>query len=141
MALVGAIIGLPMFFEIGLVLLIPVIILVARRSGQPLMKIAIPTLAGLSAMHGLVPPHPGPLTAVTTLNANLGLTLAFGVLLAVPVVIIAGPLFSTYRRPLGPVSPYPTDVRDPRGRGHRPPTRDHGPPSPPHCSRSCCPSC
>ncbi len=64
MALVGAIIGLPMFFEIGLVLLIPVIILVARRSGLPLMKIAIPTLAGLSAMHGLVPPHPGPLTAV-----------------------------------------------------------------------------
>ena len=61
MALVGALIGLPMFFEVGLVLLMPVIILVARRSGQPLMRIAIPTLAGLSAMHGLVPPHPGPL--------------------------------------------------------------------------------
>ena len=55
MALVGALIGLPMFFEVGLVLLMPVIILVARRSGLPLMRIAIPTLAGLSAMHGLVP--------------------------------------------------------------------------------------
>ncbi|WP_449280719.1 GntP family permease, partial [Leucobacter sp.] len=54
MGVVGAVIGLPMFFEIGLVLLIPIIILVARRSGLPLMKIAIPTLAGLSAMHGLV---------------------------------------------------------------------------------------
>ena len=103
MALVGAIIGLPMFFEIGLVLLIPVVILVARRSGQPLMKIAIPTLAGLSAMHGLVPPHPGPLTAVGTLGANLGITLGFGVLLAIPVVIISGPLFSTFAARWAPV--------------------------------------
>ncbi|RZL78758.1 MAG: gluconate transporter [Rhodococcus sp. (in: high G+C Gram-positive bacteria)] len=94
MALVGAVIGLPMFFEIGLVLLMPVIILVARRSGLPLMRIAIPTLAGLSAMHGLVPPHPGPLVAVAALNANLGLTLALGVVVAIPTVIVAGPLFS-----------------------------------------------
>ena len=86
MALVGAVIGLPMFFEIGLVLLMPVIILVARRSGLSLMRIAIPTLAGLSAMHGLVPPHPGPLVAVSALNANLGLTLALGVLVAIPTV-------------------------------------------------------
>ncbi len=96
MALVGALIGLPMFFEIGLVLLIPVIILVARRSGLPLFRIAIPTLAGLSVMHGLVPPHPGPLVAVAALKANLGLTLGLGVLVAIPTVIIAGPLFSTY---------------------------------------------
>jgi GntP family gluconate:H+ symporter len=103
MALVGAIIGLPMFFEIGLVLLIPVIILVARRSGLPLMRIAIPTLAGLSAMHGLVPPHPGPLIAVAALGANLGITLAFGVLIAIPVVVIAGPLFSTFAARWAPV--------------------------------------
>ncbi|NKF33684.1 gluconate transporter, partial [Pseudomonas sp. BGM005] len=69
MGLIGAVIGLPMFFEVGLVLLVPVIILVARRSGQPLMRIAIPTLAGLSAMHGLVPPHPGPLAAISALGA------------------------------------------------------------------------
>ena len=94
MALVGAIIGLPMFFEIGLVLLMPVIFLVSRRSGLPLMKIGIPALAGLSAMHGLVPPHPGPLVAVTALKANLGITLALGVLVAIPTVIIAGPLFA-----------------------------------------------
>ena len=96
MALVGAIVGLPMFFEIGLVLLMPVIILVARRSGQPLMLIAIPTLAGLSVMHGLVPPHPGPLVAVAAFNANLGLTLALGVVVAIPTVIIAGPLFAQF---------------------------------------------
>jgi gluconate:H+ symporter, GntP family len=64
MALVGALIGLPMFFEIGLVLLMPVIFLVARRSGLSLIKVGIPALAGLSVMHGLVPPHPGPLVAI-----------------------------------------------------------------------------
>lgn len=96
MALIGGLIGLPMFFEVGLVLLIPVIILVARRSGLSLIRIAIPALAGLSVMHGLVPPHPGPLVAVTTLDANLGLTLAIGVLIAIPTVIIAGPIFSKF---------------------------------------------
>lgn len=96
MALIGALIGLPMFFEVGLVLLIPVIVLVARRSGVSLIRIAIPALAGLSVMHGLVPPHPGPLVAVTTLSADLGLTLAIGVGLAIPTIIIAGPVFARF---------------------------------------------
>jgi GntP family gluconate:H+ symporter len=93
MALVGAIIGLPMFFEIGLVLLMPVIYLVARRAQVSLITVGIPALAGLSAMHGLVPPHPGPLTAIDYLHADLGVTLALGVLVAVPTVIVAGPVF------------------------------------------------
>ena len=96
MALVGALIGLPMFFEIGLVLLIPVILLVSRRSGLPLMRVGIPALAGLSVMHGLVPPHPGPLVAIAALNANLGVTMALGVLVAIPVVALAGPLLSKH---------------------------------------------
>jgi gluconate:H+ symporter, GntP family len=96
MALVGALIGLPMFFEIGLVLLMPVIFLVARRSGLSLVKVGIPALAGLSAMHGLVPPHPGPLVAIAALKANLGITLGLGVLIAIPTVAIAGPLFARY---------------------------------------------
>lgn len=95
MALVGAIIGLPMFFEIGLVLLMPVIYLVARRSQLSLITVGIPALAGLSVMHGLVPPHPGPLTAIGLLNADLGVTLALGVLVAIPTLILAGPLFGT----------------------------------------------
>lgn len=93
MALVGAIIGLPMFFEIGLVLLIPVIYLVARRSQLSLITVGIPALAGLSAMHGFVPPHPGPLAAIGLLHADLGLTLALGVVVAIPTIIVAGPLF------------------------------------------------
>jgi GntP family gluconate:H+ symporter len=96
MGVIGALIGLPMFFEVGLVLLVPVVILVARRSGAPLMRIALPTLAGLSAMHGLVPPHPGPLAAIGMLGADLGLTLALGVLVAVPAVVIAGPVFARF---------------------------------------------
>jgi GntP family gluconate:H+ symporter len=96
MALVGALIGLPMFFEIGLVLLMPVILLVSVRSGLSLMRVGIPALAGLSAMHGLVPPHPGPLIAIAAVKANLGVTLGLGVLIAIPTIIIAGPLFSKF---------------------------------------------
>lgn len=94
MAAVGAIIGLPMFFEIGLVLLMPVIFLVARRSRLSLIQVGIPALAGLSAMHGLVPPHPGPLVAIDALKANLGITLALGVLVAIPTLALAGPVFA-----------------------------------------------
>ena len=82
-----------MFFEIGLVLLMPVIYLVARRAQVSLITVGIPALAGLSAMHGFVPPHPGPVTAIGYLGADLGTTLALGLLVAVPTVIVAGPLF------------------------------------------------
>ena len=103
MGFLGALIGLPMFFEIGLVLLIPVILLVSRRADLPLMKVGIPTLAGLSAMHALVPPHPGPVTAVQMLHADLGMTLGFGILIAVPTVILAGPVFGGLASRLVPV--------------------------------------
>src|SRR5919112_4752747 len=83
-----------MFFEIGLVLLMPVILLVARRSGLPLLRVALPTLAGLSAMHGFVPPHPGPLAAIDVLSADVGLTLGLGILVAIPTIVVAGPLFT-----------------------------------------------
>jgi GntP family gluconate:H+ symporter len=96
MSLVGALIGLPMFFEIGLVLLMPVILLVSRRSGLSLMAVGIPALAGLSVMHGLVPPHPGPLVAIDALGADLGITLGLGVLIAIPTVVVAGPLFARF---------------------------------------------
>ncbi|WP_433443406.1 gluconate:H+ symporter [Nonomuraea sp. CA-141351] len=96
MAVVGALIGLPMFFEIGLVLLVPVIFLVSRRSGLSLIRVGIPALAGLSVTHGLVPPHPGPLVAVDALKADLGLTLGLGVLIAIPTLVLAGPLFARY---------------------------------------------
>lgn len=105
MALVAMIIGIPMFFEIGLVLLLPVIVLVANRAQVKLMRIAIPALAGLSVLHGLIPPHPGPLIAISFLHANLGLTLAFGLVIAVPTVAICGPGFSYFAERWAPVDP------------------------------------
>ncbi|MET7691187.1 gluconate:H+ symporter [Streptomyces sp. NPDC005483] len=94
MVLIASVIGLPLFFEVGVVLLIPVVLMVAKRGNYSLMRIGIPALAGLSVMHGLVPPHPGPLVAIDAVKANLGVTLALGVLIAIPTVIVAGPLFS-----------------------------------------------
>ncbi|SDI86866.1 gluconate:H+ symporter, GntP family [Frankineae bacterium MT45] len=94
MSLVAVIIGLPMFFEIGLVLLLPVIVLVSQRAKLKLMRVAIPALAGLSALHGLVPPHPGPLIAISAVHAQLGITLALGLLIAIPTVVICGPLLA-----------------------------------------------
>ncbi|MFF2080667.1 gluconate:H+ symporter [Kitasatospora sp. NPDC058162] len=94
MALIAAVLGLPLFFEVGVVLLIPIVLLVARRGNVPLMRVGIPALAGLSVLHGLVPPHPGPLVAVDALKADLGITLALGLLIAIPTLIVAGPLFA-----------------------------------------------
>jgi GntP family gluconate:H+ symporter len=94
MALIAAIIGLPMFFEIGVVILVPIVVLVAQRTKAPLMLIGIPALAGLSILHGLVPPHPGPLTAIDYLHAPLGLTLVFGLIVAVPTLVVSGPLLA-----------------------------------------------
>ncbi|HEY6744691.1 MAG TPA: SLC13 family permease [Mycobacteriales bacterium] len=96
MAGAAALIGIPLFFEVGVVLLIPIVLLVARRTNQPLMRVGIPALAGLSVLHGFVPPHPGPLAAIGVLNADLGITLALGLLIAIPCVIVAGPLFGTF---------------------------------------------
>ena len=71
----------------------PVVLLVSMRSRANLLRIGIPALAGLSVLHGLVPPHPGPLVAIDALKADLGTTLAFGLLIAIPTVILAGPVF------------------------------------------------
>jgi gluconate:H+ symporter, GntP family len=96
MAGVAALVGLPLFFEVGVVLLIPIVLLVARRTDIGLLRIGIPALAGLSVLHGLVPPHPGPLVAISSLNADLGLTLMFGLICAIPTVIVAGPVFGNF---------------------------------------------
>ncbi|WP_454908124.1 GntT/GntP/DsdX family permease [Variovorax gossypii] len=103
MALVASIIGIPMFFEIGLVLLIPVVMLAVHRSKGPAMRLGIPALAGLSVLHGFIPPHPGPLAAIAILHANVGVTLALGLLIAIPTVAVAGPLFGLMAARLVPI--------------------------------------
>ena len=96
MALVAMVIGLPLFFEVGLVMMVPIILVMAKRSNQPLLKIAIPALAGMTTLHALMPPHPGPLIAVSALHADLGLTMLLGFCLAVPAVILAGPIYGNW---------------------------------------------
>jgi GntP family gluconate:H+ symporter len=96
-------VGIPLFFEIGFVLLIPLVFIVARRTGVPLIKIGIPLLAGLSVVHGLVPPHPGPLLAIGIFGADIGKTIFYGLIVGLPTAVIAGPIFgsliSRYVRP------------------------------------------
>ncbi len=96
MAGVAALIGIPLFFEVGVVLLVPIVLLVARRTSLPVLAVGIPALAGLSVLHGLVPPHPGPLVAIDALHADLGRTLLFGLICAIPCVVLAGPVFGTW---------------------------------------------
>ena len=94
LALVAMLIGLPLFFEVGLVIMIPIIFAMAQKTKLPVMQVAIPALAGMTTLHALVPPHPGPLIGIAQLHADLGLTLGFGLLIAVPAVALAGPLYS-----------------------------------------------
>ena len=95
--MIGAfLVGIPLFFEIGFVLLIPLVFIVARRSGVPLFKIGMPMLASLSVMHGLVPPHPGPLLAIGIFGADIGKTIFYGLIVGLPTVIIAGPMFGSF---------------------------------------------
>ena len=122
MAGVAALIGLPLFFEVGVVLLVPIVLLVARRVDMPLMRIGIPALAGLSVLHGLVPPHPGPLVAIAALNADLGLTLLFGLHLRDPdrdhrrAGVRRRSSRGTCRRPRRALLPTRRDRRSPVGR-------------------------
>ncbi|WP_454050261.1 GntP family permease [Cellulomonas sp. Marseille-Q8402] len=109
MAFAAFIIGIPLFFEVGVVLLIPVVMLVARRSKVSMIVVGIPALAGLSALHGLVPPHPGPLIAIDALGADLGLTLGLGLLVSIPTVAIAGPLLAKPMARWVPLAP-PTEI-------------------------------
>jgi GntP family gluconate:H+ symporter len=98
-------IGLPLFFETGLVLLLPIVASAAAAlpNGQnddtAKLKLMLPALSGLSVVHALVPPHPGPLLAVNALGANLGLTLVYGLIIGIPTAIIAGPLLARFTAP------------------------------------------
>ncbi|MGM5595515.1 gluconate:H+ symporter [Corynebacterium glucuronolyticum] len=105
MALIAMIIGLPLFFEVGVVLLIPVVMLMAKRTGLSPILLGVPALAGLSTLHCFVPPHPGPLIAIDTLGANLGITLAFGIIIGIPVLILSGPVLGTFASRWVPIGP------------------------------------
>ncbi|SPE24471.1 Gluconate transporter [Candidatus Sulfotelmatomonas gaucii] len=87
----GLLVGVPVFFEVGLVLLLPVIVDAARRAGRSPIVVSLPVLAGLSIMHGLVPPHPGALLAATVYHAPLSAVMLWGIVAGVPAAVLAGP--------------------------------------------------
>ncbi|WP_177240024.1 SLC13 family permease [Streptomyces monashensis] len=93
---IACIVGLPMFFEVGFVMLVPLVLQIARRADYPVLRVGIPAMAGLATVHALVPPHPGVLVAVNAVHADIGLTLVYGLIVAVPCAIVVGPLFTAY---------------------------------------------
>lgn len=92
----GFLIGLPVFFQVGLVLLAPVLFTVAQQTSSPLLRLGLPLVAGLSTAHGLVPPHPGPVAAIALLQADAGRTLLYSLIVGLPVAILAGPVFGRF---------------------------------------------
>jgi len=94
MMFVGLLVGLPVFFEVGFVLLVPIAFNVAKRTNTPLTMVGLPMVAGLSVVHGLVPPHPAAMLAVTAYNADIGRTVFYALLVGIPTAILAGPLYA-----------------------------------------------
>jgi GntP family gluconate:H+ symporter len=94
MVVIGLVVGLPAFFEVGFVLLIPIAFTVARRTRTSLVLVGLPMVAGLSVVHGLVPPHPAALLAVTAYKADVGRTIFYALLIGIPTAILAGPVYA-----------------------------------------------
>ena len=90
----GFIVGIPMFYSVGFVILIPLVFTIAASTGLPLIYVGLPMLASLSVTHGFLPPHPAPTAIAGMFNADIGKTLLYGVIIAIPTIIVAGPLFT-----------------------------------------------
>jgi GntP family gluconate:H+ symporter len=98
-------IGLPHLFDVSFVMLVPLVYAIAHRTKSPLMAVGIPMAAGLYVSHGLLPPHPSPTLALAALHADAGRTIFFGLIVAVPMAILSGPLFTAFVMRFLPVTP------------------------------------
>jgi Gnt-I system high-affinity gluconate transporter len=94
MTVTGFVVGLPLYYNVGFVLMVPLIFSLVRQSGRPAVALGIPLLAGLSIAHGFLPPHPSATALVVAVHADMGKTLLYGLVVAIPTLIIAGPLFA-----------------------------------------------
>src|SRR5213075_2764645 len=93
---VAFIVGIPVFFQVGFVLLVPLVFTVARRTGVSIVKIGISLVAGLSVVHGMLPPHPAAMLAVDAFHADVGRTILYGLIVGLPTAVLAGPLFASW---------------------------------------------
>jgi GntP family gluconate:H+ symporter len=96
LGLTGLVFGIPVFFDVGIIVLAPVVYAAAKRGGKGMLYYALPLAAGLAIVHGLLPPHPGPVAAAGLLNASMGLIIVFGLVCAVPAWILGGLLYSKW---------------------------------------------
>lgn len=98
------IIGIALFFEVGLVLLIPIVFQIAKQLRVSILYLGIPMAAALSVTHGFLPPHPGPTVIAQQYEANIGMVLVYGFIISIPTVVIAGPLFTYASRKMAPAA-------------------------------------
>lgn len=105
MSLAGLIVGIPLFYTAGFVIVIPLIFAVGYSTKLPVLSVGVPMLAALSVAHGFLPPHPSPTAIAEQLHADIGKTLLYGLLLAVPAIAIAGPLFGSTLKKYRPHPP------------------------------------
>lgn len=96
MMVTGLVVGIPLFYNVGFVLLVPLVFTISYRYKLPAVYVGIPLLAALSVTHGFLPPHPSPAALVAQFGANMGLTLVYGLIIVVPTIIIAGPIFARF---------------------------------------------
>jgi Gnt-I system high-affinity gluconate transporter len=92
--LTGFIVGIPMFYSVGFVILVPIVFTVAASTGLPLLFVGLPMLASLSVTHGFLPPHPAPTAIADMFGADMGKTMLYGIIVAIPAIIVAGPVLS-----------------------------------------------
>jgi len=116
------VIGLVTWFAVGLLLLLPIVLRLGSGEKRPFLAVAMPLVAGLSVMHALMPPHPGPVVAIAALHADTGLVLLFGAVVGIPTALVAGPLYARFLGPrlsvawpCAPANPAPigSNVRNP----------------------------
>src|SRR6201996_1581408 len=110
LVVVGFIIGIPLFYETGFVLMVPLIFSVVYKYKLHAVYIGLPMLAALSVTHGFLPPHPSPSALVIQFKASMGLTLFYGLIVAIPAIVIAGPFFS---RTLKNMEVHPLQIFEP----------------------------
>jgi Gnt-I system low-affinity gluconate transporter len=105
MVITGFIISIPVFFDVGLIILVPIIYALARDTNRPILYYGIPLLAGMAVTHSFIPPTPGPIAVTEILGANLGWVILLGFIIGIPTAIIAGPVFGKYISKKIPVGP------------------------------------
>jgi GntP family gluconate:H+ symporter len=115
-------VGITSWFAVGLIMLLPILLTLARETKEPFLKLAIPMLAVLSIMHGVMPPHPGPLAAISALEADLGKVMLWGLLAAVPVAAVSGPIFARWAVRHVPVTMPELPPVDPAHAGQKKPS-------------------